>query len=251
MLAGSTRIFGVDVPPDMESEAIDAVAEYEKTGSTQRLHEMSQKVRQREREREALYAQWKRDDARLAELERVSMTEAQIRAVSEQIEALEKGLPVQPGTYTRATNVQPAGTPPASPRFATEDPGQGRGGVNAAKCPVHQTRMAYDPAEPSWYCTSTGADGKPCTFKAYPKARSTEMLRNTKYTGTVQVLAVPTTGESGQPGTEIYLMLNELGVVVNVTEYVDITKGEPIHVNNDGSVEVAMLFPKIQYAKGN
>ena len=130
-------------------------------------------------------------------------------------------------------------------------PYKDRDASEAAKCPVHGTRMAYHTTNSNWFCKSVGKNGEACGFTAHPATDDLTLLRGHKYTGPVKMYATNTPTPGGEPGTSIYMMLTELGIAINVTNYIDIATEGAIQVAEDGSCKVIMAFDRIDFARAD
>lgn len=134
----------------------------------------------------------------------------------------------------------------------TSTPFKDRDAAEAAKCPVHHTRMVYSPGEGNWYCKSVNKGGDACGFSAHPATEDITLLRGHKYTGPVKIYAASTPTPDGVPGTTIYMMLTELGIAVNITNYVDLSSDEAIQVDEaTGACRLAMAFDRIDFARND
>lgn len=139
--------------------------------------------------------------------------------------------------------IMPAAT---STPYANRDPANA---ANAAKCPIHKTRMVYEAdGEGAWLCKQVDRDGALCGFRGYPYVRDIQLLKSQRYNGNVRVLAATGKTVSGETSTEIYLLLTEIGMVVNVTSYVDLTAADAIQVDENQGCKMALAFDRIDFS---
>jgi hypothetical protein len=110
---------------------------------------------------------------------------------------------------------------------ATTKPFKDRTPPDAPRCIVHGSRMQYAPDladQRGMRCMLKGDDGKPCRIRAYPLATPPEKIRNTTYAGAMR-LFVTTQDLDGTQDVTVYLQLIDLGVLIDVTAYVDMDRG--------------------------
>jgi hypothetical protein len=121
---------------------------------------------------------------------------------------------------------------------AVSTPFRGRDPKNAPRCPLHGVRMQYDPnlSDRGGMRCPQRQNGERCTFIAFPRCVSPTLLRNTSYSGPVRLFVHKgATDDAGDPTITVYLQLVELGLLVDVTRYVDMDRGGIIMPADGGS----------------